>query len=498
MAGRGGESTILKADAFKSCVDYFNGMEDENVVNLIPNSASWEWMQANVPLFECPDKGFERVYYFRWWTFRKHIKQTPDGLVLTEFLTPVRHAGIHNTVSCALCFHIMEGRWLRDRRLLTEYLLFWLRGNAGKAQEHLHKYSQWLQDALLGKCAVDGDRAGLVDYLPELRADYHAWEAEKGCADGLFWQFDVRDGMEESITGSRKEKNARPTISSYMYANAVAMARIASLAGDAKMAVEFEAKAAAIRKAVESLLWDKEAEFFKCKLETNGRLSDAREEIGFVPWMFGLPEGGRGYERMWKQALDPEGFNAPRGFTTAERRHPLFRSHGVGRCEWDGAVWPFASSQTLIGMANLINDYKQDILKRQDYFDAMMTYAASHQWYGKPFIGEYHDEVTGYWLKGDNERQRYYNHSLFCDLVISGLVGVHGSLDDVVEVAPLVPEEAWDWFALDDVPYHGRRLAVVWDRTGEKYGRGKGLSVWLDGKEAARSPGLDRLQVRLP
>ena len=33
--------------------------------------------------------------------------------------------------------------------------------------------------------------------------------------------------------------------------------------------------------------------------------------------------------------------------TTAERRHPEFRTRGVGKCEWDGAIWPFASAQTL-------------------------------------------------------------------------------------------------------------------------------------------------------
>jgi hypothetical protein len=490
MADSGEKRSVLKADAFKHHVDYFNGMENENVVNLIPNERSWEWMRENVPLFECPDDGFERVYYYRWWTFRKHIKQTPDGLVVTEFLTPVRHAGIHNTVSCALCFHITEGRWLHDRCILDEYIRFWLGGNAGKAQEHLHKYSQWLQDAIWGRYMVDGDRK-FLDLLSALIADYAAWEAEKMLPSGLFWQYDVRDGMEESITGSRKDKNARPTISSYMYGNAMAIAQMARLAGREDTAAEFDKKAERIKAAVQVELWDKDAEFFKVRLEMTGGLSDAREAIGFVPWMFELPD--KGYEAAWSQVLDTDGFNAPCGLTTAERRHPLFRSHGVGRCEWDGAVWPFASSQTLIGMANVLDDYDQQVLTKKDYFDAMMVYGQSHQRYGKPFIGEYHDEVTGYWLKGDNERQRYYNHSLFCDLVITGLVGLRPRADEVIEVSPLVPDGAWDWFCLDKVRYHGRELAVVWDRTGEKYGKGKGLSVWLDGREVARSPRLERV-----
>ena len=68
-----------------------------------------------MPLFDCPDGDFEEIYYFRWWTFRKHIKQTPDGRVLTEFITPVSHAGPYNTISCAVGHHLAEGRWLRDQ-----------------------------------------------------------------------------------------------------------------------------------------------------------------------------------------------------------------------------------------------------------------------------------------------------------------------------------------------------------------------------------------------
>jgi|GEM_PF-1672573 len=486
-----GEVLVLKADAFKHYVDYFNGMEDENVVNLISNAQSWEWMKGNIPLFECPDPNFEQIYYYRWWTFRKHIKQTPDGMVVTEFLTPVSHAGAYNTISCAAGFHICESRWLRENKFLDEYILFWLRGNAGGPQKHLHKYSSWLQDALWEKYMVDGDREFIVGLLPDLIADYEAWVAEKALPDGLFWQYDVRDAMEESISGSRKEKNARPTISSYMYADARAIAKIARLAGKNDVAAEFDKKAEAIKAAVQSGLWDKDAEFFKVRLETTGKLSDAREEIGFIPWMFNLPDAG--YEKAWLQAIDPEGFDAPKGFATAERRHRLFRSHGVGSCEWDGAVWPFATSQTLLGMANVLNNYEQDALTEQDYFRALMKYAKSHEWKGKPFIGEYLDEVTGYWLKGENERQRYYNHSSFADLVVTGLVGLRPRPDEIIEVNPLVPYDAWDWFCLDGVPYRGHRLTVVWDKKGEKYGKGKGLSVWVDGKEIARSERLERV-----
>jgi hypothetical protein len=134
---------VLDAEAFRHHVDFFNGMEPENIVNHVPNRESWAWMKGNIPFFECPDKGFEQIYYFRWWTFRKHLKQTPDGFVFTEFLDQVGHSGKHNTISCALGHHIYEGSWLRDQRYIDEYARFWYAGHEGGMQPHFHKYSNW-------------------------------------------------------------------------------------------------------------------------------------------------------------------------------------------------------------------------------------------------------------------------------------------------------------------------------------------------------------------
>lgn len=213
-----------------------------------------------------------------------------------------------------------------------------------------------------------------------------------------------------------------------------------------------------------------------------------REELGYIPWYFNLPRQGR--EEAWQQFLYPEGFKAPMGITTAERRHPDFRSHGVGTCEWDGAVWPYATSQTMVALANLIRDYEQSYVGKSEYFDAIVTYARSHRYRGKPYIGEYLDETSGEWLKPDSDRSRYYNHSTFCDLVISGLAGLVPREDNVLQVHPLIPEDAWDWFCLDGVPYHGKMLTIVWDRTGDRYGKGRGFRIFGDGKLIAASNDL--------
>ena len=81
--------------ALREYVGRFNGLDHTHFGQAISNEGTADWMAANVPRFECPDKEIEEIYHFRWWTFRKHIKDTPDGFVITEFLPKVD--GAENT-----------------------------------------------------------------------------------------------------------------------------------------------------------------------------------------------------------------------------------------------------------------------------------------------------------------------------------------------------------------------------------------------------------------
>ena len=146
-------------------------------------------------------------------------------------------------------------------------------------------------------------------------------------------------------------------------------------------------------------------------------------------------------------------------------------------------------------MANVLRNYQQTFISSKDYFDELLTYAKAQHKNGKPYIGEYQDEKTGAWLKGNNPRSRFYNHSTFCDLVISGLVGLCPQSDDTIVIHPLVPENTWEWFALDNVYYHGKKVTIIWDQTGEKYKRGKGLLVYIDGRLVAHSFSLEKIKV---
>lgn len=493
--GPGSRPTYISKNHIGRYIRFFNEIDLATEESGIPNSEVMDWLVESVPLFECSDPLIEEIYYFRWWTYRKHIRKTPAGYVITEFIVPVKHAGIYNTISCAVGHHIYEGRWLRNQVYIKDYIRFWLTGHNGTLQPHLHQYSNWIADAVFAQYRVHNDKAFTLSLLDHLITDYKLWEQERRMPNSLFWQYDVRDGMEESICGSRTRKNIRPTINSYMFANAKAISSISAMAGRHDLSAQFWSKATQLKKLVQECLWDNQAQFFKVILD-DGSFCDAREAIGFIPWQFCLPEDDFKYAVAWEQILDPDGFLAPWGFTTAERRHPRFRSHGVGSCEWDGAIWPFATSQTLTAMANLLHFYEKHSMKANIFYNALQTYARSHQKSGLPYIGEYQDELTGRWLR-DQPRSRYYNHSTFCDLVIYGLVGLIPHPDEKIEIHPLFPPEAVEFLCLEKVPYHGHTVTILWDKHGVRYNLGKGLHLVVDGQLLQTGPTVTRLTARI-
>ncbi len=482
------------SDPLRDYVERFNRADTNPAKANIPNEQALGWMRANVPVFESSDKELEETYYFRWWVFRKHVRQTPAGYIITEFLPDVPWAGKHNSISCAAGHHLYEGRWLRNARYLDDYSSFWFR-KGGEPR----RYSFWVADALYARYLVTHDPALVIALLPDLVANFEAWEKEHLDAGGLFWQIDDRDGMEFSIGGS----GYRPTINSYLYGDARAIAAIARLAGKEDVARRFDARAEVIRRLTEQELWDPAASFYKTKPRGEAtRFADVRELIGYVPWYFNLPTPG--HEAAWKQLGDQQGFQAPFGPLTAERRHPRFRFENPHECLWNGPSWPFATTQTLVALANVLNNYEQSVISSKDYYDLLKTYVHSQRrtlpggWV-VPWIDEDLDPYTGVWIarnilvaknSPDKDRGGDYNHSGFADLVISGLVGLRPRADNVVEVNPLVPAGALSYFRLSRIRYHDRELAIEYDASG--------LRVLADGQLLASAKGIQRLTATLP
>ena len=510
------DSFLLGPEIIQQYVDSFNRHDRELYVQHIPNAAAWEFLSRNIPRLDCPDKDIEEIYYFRWWTYRKHIKQTPDGFVITEFLPNVDWAGKDNTISCAAAHHFREGRWLWDGRYLDDYSVFWFRKGGSP-----RSYTFWAADAIWARSQVTGDCRLAKDLLPDLIKNFEAWGSDHRDRNGLYWQVDDRDGMEMSISGELdpRHEGYRATINSAQYGDALAIAQIAELTGQKDLAERFRGKAAEIKRVTQEKLWNPEAKFFEVLPRgEQARFSGVREEHGLTPWYFNLPDADK--SAAWRALMDPNGFYAPFGPTTAEQRHPKFAiSYRGHECQWNGPSWPFATAITLTAMANLLNNYQQKVVSRMDYLNLLKIYTRSqHRRLDDgtvvPWIDENLNPTNGDWIsrtrlknwqgggwsaaKGGEERGKDYNHSTYCDLIISGMIGLRPRNDETVEVNPLVPVGTWDYFCLDHVRYHNCWLTILWDRTGDHYHRGQGLRILVDGKPIAAAPTLRRLTALLP
>jgi hypothetical protein len=53
--------------------------------------------------------------------------------------------------------------------------------------------------------------------------------------------------------------------------------------------------------------------------------------------------------------------------------------------------------------------------------------------------------------------------------------------ENKVTINPLLPEGRWDYFLLDGLPIKNHEMAVMYDATGERYKKGRGLMIFING-----------------
>ena len=504
------KNKIIPQERLKNYVDRFNKNDNELYKQFISNDESFEFLNKNIPMIDLPNKEIEETYYFRWWTYRKHIKNTEDGFVITEFLPKVFWSKKHNTINCPAAHHIYEGRWLKNSKYVSEYINFWLHNS----EDGIRQYSFWIADAVLAFNNIHRNDSILSNQLELLINNYYEWEKIRKVNDQtLFYQWDVMDGMELTVSGrilnngieKFQVEATRPTINSYMYGDAKAISKISNITNNLDKVQEFENKADKIKKELQKRLWNKDLDFFTVlpkKYEETTKAIDIRELIGYIPWYFNLPDDNKKFALAWKKIKDSAGFAAPLGLTVTEQSHPFFKiSYQGHECQWNGPSWPFATSQTLKAMANFLTNYSNNkTVSKNDYYNILLQYAKQHKIKNDKgeilnWIDENFNPFTGDWIsrtrlknwegkgwskdKGGIERGKDYNHSGFCDLVLSDLLGIKPSIDNSIEIKPLIPQN-WEWFAAENIPFQGKDISLIWDKTGEKYGLGKGLMLFVD------------------
>jgi hypothetical protein len=515
-AGNSAGFVRLAPQNYRAYVQQF--AQDEQEATGKAPADEWPWIAAQVPLFESSDKQFEEMYYFRWYAWEKHLVKTDRGFLITEWMPkPEVQDGSFGALPDAAPLHLNEARWLRDPAIAEDYARFWV-SPAGRPR----LYSFALAESVRAVELATGDEKLGVEMLPGLVENYKAWEESNlDRSTGLYWQIDTRDAMEKSIGGD----GYRPPLNSYQAADARAISAFAWAAHQPGLSGQFASKAAVLTERMEDTLWNSKDQFYEAvspnvdsgvrkqkKFRDPGtqlQFAGVRELIGYIPWFYTTPPPAHAI--AWKQLFDAQGFAGKYGPTTAERRSPRFRFESDDQCTWNGPSWPFATTQTLDALANLLNGPAQSFIGKQQYYQLFSNYVSS-QHIALPsgrkidWIDEDLDADTDEWIAKDMLRAKnkqvgrgnYYNHSGFADPLITGLLGLRPRSDNKVELHPLLPSGTWSYFALDGLPYHGHLLAIVYDRTGEKYHRGRGLMLYVDGKKLASRTDLGPLETTLP
>jgi Trehalase len=361
------------------------------------------------------------------------------------------------------------------------------------------RYSESIADATYARYLVNADSSFIIKQLDSMKMIYDQWNDHWDSSKNLFYIPAMPDATEYTIAsidasggkdGFDDGEAFRPSINSYMYGNALAISRIAAMKGDKITRDEYLRKATALRENVDDHLWNDSFKHFTDRFNGNNEYVHywdfirGRELAGLVPWYFNLPPDLPAYSAAWKHLMDTTQLLGRFGLRTNEPSYQYYFKQfvffeGKPGSQWNGPSWPYQTSLVLTGMANLLNNYNQDIISKSDYVKILRLFTQQHYLPdGKLDLVENYEPNKGgpvvhyYW-------SNHYNHSSFNNLVITGLCGIRPAESDTLTINPLA-DDSIQYFCLEDILYHGHKVSVVYDKDGSKYNLGKGFTIFVD------------------
>ncbi len=476
------------------------------------------WFDANVAAFACSDPRTTKMYYHRWYNVKKNSMNPRLGHLQHRTFAEGRWTSdwYVNAISYGAAHQIRESRWLRDPSYAWGHLQTWTDNirpdgiypsSATVAGNTSGQYTDWITStawdahlthpdrALLGRVvnALDRNAEGWrnvygLDGSPLLVVDSHWWT-------GMEWQpsffafADYRTGGGAGTDPTKMTPLRRVDLTAYNFGNAQAVAKIYRELGQTQNAERMQRLADDTRAAVLAQMWDDKSHWFYSLRASDGVKAPTKEIIGLYPFYFDLPTPGKGYEDVWRVALDPAQFWTTWPLASTAKDCPAYAQNGwpIGPggsiCMWNGPSWPHANSIVLTAMANTLRHYGPSALTKEKLFALFnsftrVQYRAQDARY--PWTGEFYNGDTGEW----KTTQRDYNHSTWVDPLISDLIGLVPRPDDTLEIDSLLPANAWAYYVLDGQAYRGHDVTVAYDKAGGHVAPNfKGYAVYLDGRE---------------
>ncbi|MBX3028130.1 hypothetical protein KF840_24850 [bacterium] len=478
------------------------------------------WFAENVPYFDAADPGFKRMWYYRWWVVRFSMVDmaTPDlhGAAFYE-----GKLGFDNVIGFAVPLQIKELTYLRDPRYAVEQLENSYRNRAPNgavvdppgSPYWNETYSHWIASA-----AAELQRVHplppdtLRRLLPAMAADVRAWlTAYDSDGDGLperdrprvtgydldilsYWYF---DGTRLELT-SEPPALERVDFASFVFANAIGVAELATAAGDTALAEEFRGIAEKIRAATLAQMWDDDTHFFYPQRASDHARAPIREIHGFFPFTTLLAPDQPRYTPALAALVDPDDFWARYPPVITSLKH-----YKTWTWDMDGLTRNIAPHPISMGARTAlqaIKHYHGHPVTAADFMELMRRYndllypgVHPNDPYWRPNAHEYYSKWEPHAQSPQPKPSDISHdfHSMYLSLVVEGVVGLTPRDDDRIELEPMARE--WPFFALDGLRYRGHDLTIIWDRPdGDvRYdGYPEGFSLYIDGALAFTEPAL--------
>lgn len=472
------------------------------------------WWADNLPYLDTPDDNIDKTLFYRWWLLRFNFLDA--AVPGNDYQFPVAIEGVlgyDNAIVLTTGMFIDDLKYLRDP--LYAYGSWLGAGetagggkyvdNPGAPENWSNSYAQYLSAAAWRAYQVHGGPPAIAGQLAryasqDVEALLRAYDRN---GNGLIeYDWAAMTGNDaDAVSFDWAKRHGAPRMdrseSAYVYANALAAAQAAQLAGDAATAVRMQALAAKIRRAVLDVLWQDHSaqadgmglhgDLLKQRQADGPRLPvDWKETNNYYPFSVGL------MPRQGDADADPKYVRALRLFADA-RQFPLFPFYTANQADaqarGEGGSNNFSVINSTVAfrlLGSALRDYPSPYLDASSYRKLLYWNAWAHYIDGD---NRYPDQ-NEFWAQGsaaDGGHIGYRSWIHHTQLgatnftVIEDAMGLRPRSDALIELYPI--DIGWDHFAADRLRYRDRDLSIVWDRDGHRYGGAapKGYSLYLDG-----------------
>lgn len=489
--------------------------EYEHFRGLSPDAAFTEhvtaynrWWADNIPYLDTPEDNIDKTLFYRWWLMRYNFLDADIPGNDYQFPTSMEGVlGYNNAIVLTVGMFIDDLKYFRDPAYAYGPAVSvgeTSKGgkfvdNPGDPANWSNSYTQYITEAAWRAYELHGGPGAIGGKLGDHSRDdvEGLLEAYDGNDNGLIeYSWGAMTGNDADAVSFhwRPNPNMDRTESAYLYSNAKAAAEFYRVAGDTEGAAHMDKLAERVKSAVLEYLWEPErstpdqvglmGNLLKHRMTSDGALNPWKEINNYYPFSVGLmpKPGDADYEQPYVEAL--------RLFADADQYpvFPFYTANQVDQADYGG---PGSNNFSVINstvwfrmLSSVLRDYPQDYVTPEMYKQLLYWNAWAHYQNGDNRMPNQNE----FWSNGSAADggsigyRSWIHHTILGATnftVIEDAMGLRSRADAKIELDPI--DIGWPSFAADNIRYHDRDLAVVWDADGSAYGGPAGYSVYLDG-----------------